>query len=77
MVTAQRLAAAQGGDGEWPVPQTSPGLYDYTADEIGARRLVLNYALNEGKRAAHQTGVLKCKAKRRKLVSEYGVVVSS
>jgi hypothetical protein len=70
MVTAQRLAAAQGGDGEWPVLEIAPGIYDYTADEIGARRLVLNYALNEGKRAAHQTGELKCNAKRRKLVPE-------
>jgi hypothetical protein len=43
MVTAQRLAAAQGGDGEWPVPQiASVYINDYTADEIGARRLVLN-----------------------------------
>jgi hypothetical protein len=70
MVTAQRLAATQGGDGEWPVPQIAPGMYDFTADEIGARRLVLNCALNEGKMAAHQTGELKCDAKRRKLVPE-------
>jgi hypothetical protein len=70
MVTEQRLAAAQGGNGEWPVPKIAPGIYDYMADEIGARRLVLNYALNEGERAAHQTGELKCDAKRRKLVHE-------
>jgi hypothetical protein len=70
MVIAQRLAATQGGDGEWPVPQIAPGIYDYTTDEIRARRLVLNYALNKGKRAAHQMGVLKCEAERRKLVPE-------
>jgi hypothetical protein len=70
MVTAQRLAAAEGGDGEWPMRQIAPGIYDYTVDEIGARRLVLNHALNKGKRAAHQTGVLKCEAKMRKVVPE-------
>jgi hypothetical protein len=70
MVTAQRLAAAQGGNGEWPVLQIAPSIYDYTVDEILARRLILNYALNKGKRAAHETGVLKCEAKRRKLVPE-------
>jgi hypothetical protein len=45
-------------------------MYDFTADDIGARRLVLNYALNKGERAAHQMGELKCDAKRRKLVPE-------
>jgi hypothetical protein len=32
MVIAQRLAAAHGGDGKWPVPQIALGIYDYTAN---------------------------------------------
>ena len=52
------------------MPEIAPGIYDYTANQIGARRLVLNYALNKGELAAHQAGELKCEAKRRKLVPE-------
>jgi hypothetical protein len=32
MVSAQWLAAAQGGNGEWPMPEIAPRIYDYTAD---------------------------------------------
>lgn len=70
MVTAQRLAASQVGEGEWPVPEIAPGIHDLTAEEVKARRLVLRNALNEGENAGHETGIMKCDAKRRKLVPE-------